>query len=203
MEKEFFNNYPLAYQESTVLRAHTSYGFKRSSGYLHIGSLSGRFLIKHTFKSRLYNPFQRPQGACTIFVLSRVLVSTGRDLLHASGDLVFIAPVQGIFFDWLAPVAREACVIGSPRSIAIRGTVLGWLIPEGTAQTEARHTLPVFLWKRPICLSRSIGLRADFWSNTHLGAYEGTLWEQGLVDVVLLLSLCLTSAYWYLSERSL
>ena len=49
----------------------------------------------------------------------------------------FVAASQGIPLDCLALVVRGPYDLGSHRTITIEETVLGWLPPQGTAQTAA------------------------------------------------------------------
>lgn len=71
-------------------------------------------------------------------------------------QFLWLPPRGHLLITWLRRLG--ACIPGS-YGTTIGATVLGKQPPQSTAQTVDRNTLPVFLGKGPVCLTRSFGLR--------------------------------------------
>lgn len=94
-----------------------------------------------------------------LLLYSRALLSSGEEVLHNTGALVFTfgdmvlaAAIQGKTCDHLV---RGACIPGSHRTVTIIETVLGRLpFPRHCTNSRLKYTPTVFV-KEDICLSRN------------------------------------------------
>lgn len=92
------------------------------------------------------------RGAFIIFWCPGFYIRCSRFYTWCPGDAPWSSGSSG----W------QMCVSGSHGTVTNGETILGQLSPSSTAQTADWNTLPFFLWKRPISLCWSFGLRHRF-----------------------------------------
>lgn len=90
---------------------------------------------------------------------SRASVSHRRELLHASGALIFAITTQGKAFDGMALENKAVCISGSYGTETILKIVLGSLPPWGHCMDRKQKHTVVFIWNKSICLFMNFGLR--------------------------------------------
>ena len=112
------------------------------------------------------------QPAGTVFTLSlccdldhqnlqgELLYTTGVPVFKP-GALVFIAVTQSTPLDYLALEASRFAFLGFTVLQQSERQFLADTTPRAQYQTADWNTLLVFLWRRPICLSRSFNLRGS------------------------------------------
>lgn len=98
---------------------------------------------------------------------ARVLVSPGGQLIYSFNAWFLYLVTWFLLLPFRGhpclPGGQECCVAGSPETVTVERQFLADYHPQGTTQAAESKTLPVFLTKSPISLSRSLAWGASIW----------------------------------------